>query len=135
MKRLAALWIAAAMMSAPVMAQEPAGTPQGMSVSTWYKQNVYDAAKNNVGDVKDVLVTPDGKATSLVVGVGGFLGMGEKSVVVPFESVKQTMQDGKPYLTIDTTKEALKAAPGYAYDSKSMMWVAEAAERPKVGTQ
>lgn len=135
MKRLAALSIAAALMTAPVMAQAPAGTPQGMSVSTWYKQTVYDAAKNSVGDVKDVLVTPDGKATSLVVGVGGFLGMGEKSVVVPFETVKQTMQDGKPYLTIDTTKEAMKAAPGYTYDSKSMMWVADAAERPKVGTQ
>ena len=60
--------------------------------------------------------------TALIISVGGFLGIGEKDVAVPFSSVTQKMKDGKPYLTLDTTKEALKSAPGFAYDSKTMMW-------------
>ena len=96
-----------------------------MSVTTWYKQTVYDRAKNSVGKVEDVLISGDGKATALVIGVGGFVGIGEKDVIVPFGDVKQTMQDGKTYLTIDTSKDAMKAAPGYKYDRKTMMWVSE----------
>jgi hypothetical protein len=48
--------------------------------------------------------------------------MGEKDVAVPFSSVTQKMKDGKSYLTLDTTKDALKSAPGFAYDSKTMTW-------------
>jgi sporulation protein YlmC with PRC-barrel domain len=76
-----------------------------MTVTNWYKQNVYDSADNKIGDVKDVLVTEDGKVSALIVSVGGFLGMGEKDVAVPFSSVMQKMKDGKSYLTLDTTKD------------------------------
>ena len=50
------------------------------------------------------------------LGVGGFLGIAEKDVAVPFDAVKRTTKDGKIYLTLDTTKDALKGAPGFRYD-------------------
>jgi len=93
------------------------------TVTDWYKQNVYDPSDNKIGEIMDVLLTPDGKASALVVGVGGFLGAGEKDVVVPFSAVKHTMKDKKVYLTMDTTKDALKAAPGFKYDRERTSWV------------
>ena len=96
---------------------------QSLTVTDWYKQSVYDPSNNKIGEVKDVLVTQDGKISALIVSVGGFLGMGEKDVAVPFTSVKHTMKDGSSYLTLDTSKDALKAAPGFKYDRSAMTWV------------
>lgn len=99
------------------------------TVTDWYKQNVYDPSDNKIGEVMDVLVSPEGRATALIIGVGGFLGAGEKDVAVPFSSVKHTMKDKKIYLTMDTTKDALKAAPGFKYDREKTTWVPEAASK------
>jgi len=93
------------------------------TVTDWYKQNVYDPSDNKIGEIMDVLVSPDGRATALIVGVGGFLGAGEKDVAVPFSAVKHTMKDKKIYLTMDTTKDALKSAPGFKYDREKTSWV------------
>ena len=93
------------------------------TVTDWYKQNVYDPSDNKIGEIMDVLVSPDGRATALIVGVGGFLGAGEKDVAVPFSAVKHTMKDKKIYLTMDTTKDALKTAPGFKYDKEKTSWV------------
>jgi sporulation protein YlmC with PRC-barrel domain len=102
--------------------------PNSATVTDWYKQSVYDPADNKIGEIMDVLVSPDGKATALIVGVGGFLGAGEKDVAVPFSAVKHTMKDKKIYLTMDTTKDALKAAPGFKYDRERTSWVPESAK-------
>jgi sporulation protein YlmC with PRC-barrel domain len=93
------------------------------TVTDWYKQNVYDPADNKIGEIMDVLVSPEGRATALIVGVGGFLGAGEKDVAVPFSAIKHTMKDKKIYLTMDTTKDALKSAPGFKYDREKTTWV------------
>src|SRR6266576_760327 len=63
-----------------------------VTISDWYKQNVYDPSDSKIGEVMDVLLSPDGHATALIVGVGGFLGAGEKDVAVPFAAVKHTMK-------------------------------------------
>jgi sporulation protein YlmC with PRC-barrel domain len=99
------------------------------TVTDWYKQNVYDPSDNKIGEVMDVLVSPEGRASALIIGVGGFLAAGEKDVAVPFNAVKHTMKDKKIYLTMDTTKEALKAAPGFKYDREKTTWVPEAASK------
>ena len=99
------------------------------TVTDWYKQNVYDPSDNKIGEIMDVLVSPEGRATALIVGVGGFLGAGEKDVAVPFSAVKHTMKDKKIYLTMDTTKDALKAAPGVKYDKEKTSWVPAAAPK------
>jgi sporulation protein YlmC with PRC-barrel domain len=99
------------------------------TVADWYKQNVYDPSDNKIGEIMDVLVSPEGRATALIVGVGGFLGAGEKDVAVPFSAVKHTMKDKKIYLTMDATKDALKAAPGFKYDREKTTWVPDTAAK------
>jgi sporulation protein YlmC with PRC-barrel domain len=97
--------------------------PNSATAADWYKQSVYDPSDNKIGEIMDVLLSPDGRATALIVGVGGFLGAGEKDVAVPFSAVKHTMKDKKIYLTMDATKDALKAAPGLKYDREKTTWV------------
>ena len=66
---------------------------EAVTVTDLYKQNVYDPNENRIGDIKDVLVDKSGKIATLIVGVDGFLGAGEKDVAVPFEAVHPTMKD------------------------------------------
>ena len=111
---------------ASLMTSVPNGSA---TVTDWYKQSVYDPSNNKIGEIMDVLMAPDGKATALIVGVGGFLGAGEKDVAVPFDSVKHTTKDNKVYLTMDTTKDALKSAPGFKYDKDRTTWVPDTSSK------
>ena len=99
--------------------------PAGVTVTDWYKQSVYDPSDSKIGEIMDVLVTPEGNVSTLIVGVGGFLGAGEKDVAVPFKAIKHTEKNNKVYLTMNTTKDALKAAPGFKYDKNTTKWVAD----------
>ena len=51
---------------------------------------VYGPDNASIGEVNDVVVGSDGKIRAAVIGVGGFLGVGEKSVAVPFEQLNIT---------------------------------------------
>jgi sporulation protein YlmC with PRC-barrel domain len=115
-------------------AQQPAPTtagpaeifirqPTGTTVTNFYKQNVYDPSDNKIGDVDDVLIDKEGRVTAMIIGVGGFLGMGEKDVAVPFSSVRASEKNNKWYLVLNTNKDALKAAPGFTYDKTKTAWV------------
>jgi len=99
--------------------------PNSMPVTNFYKQNVYDPGNNKIGEVDDVLVGADGKINALVIGVGGFLGIGEKHVIVPFTAVKADRKDNKWQLVMNSSKEELKAAPGFKYDRTNTVWVKE----------
>ena len=44
-----------------------------LTVTDWYKQSVYDPTNTKIGQIMDVLVSPDGKVDTLIVGMGGFL--------------------------------------------------------------
>ena len=106
--------------AARIMTSVPANS---VTVNHWYKQSVYDPSDNKIGEIMDVLVSRDGKAEALIVGVGGFLGMGEKDVAVPFNAVQfKTKDNNKWYAVMNTTKDALKSAPGFKYDSNTMTW-------------
>src|SRR5580704_6035350 len=48
-----------------------------LTVTHWYKQSVYDPSDNKIGEVTDVLVDREGKIGVFIVGVGGFVGVGE----------------------------------------------------------
>jgi sporulation protein YlmC with PRC-barrel domain len=96
-----------------------------VTVTNFYKQNVYDPANNKIGDVDDVLVTPEGRISALVIGVGGFLGIGEKHVIVPFTTVKGGMKDNKWQLVMNSSKDELKAATGFKFDRTKTAWVQE----------
>ena len=109
--------------AAQIMTSVPSDS---VTVTHWYKQNVYDPGDNKIGEIMDVLVDREGKATALIIGVGGFLGMGEKDVSVPFNAVHATTKDNnKWYLVMNSTKDALKNAKGFKYDRTNMTWIPE----------
>ena len=92
------------------------------TVTNYYKQDVYDKGQNSVGKIGDILIDKSGKITALIVGVGGFLGAGEKDVALPFSAVSLEKKDNKWYLTVNETKDTLKNAAGYKYDSAATTW-------------
>jgi hypothetical protein len=99
---------------------------QPTPITHWYKQSVYDPNDSKIGEIMDVLVDREGKATALIVGVGGFLGMGEKDVAVPFNAVQVTNKNtNKWHLVMNSTKDALKNAKGFKYDRNAMTWIPE----------
>jgi hypothetical protein len=97
--------------------------PASTTVTNYYKQNVYDPSDSKIGEIRDVLVGRDGKVTAFIISVGGFLGAGEKDVAVPFNAVSGTEKNGSWYLTMNATKDALKAAHGYTYDKAKATWI------------
>jgi len=107
---------------------EMAAVPSdAVGVNDYYKQNVYDTSNNTVGEVSDLLLDKSGRVKAVILSVGGFLGLGGKYVSVPFNALQVTEKNGKRYLLMDTTKEALKSAPGYKYDNTTGKWVPEKA--------
>ena len=45
-----------------------------VTVTDWYKQNVYDPSENKIGEIVDVLVNKNGQVSAVIISVGGFLG-------------------------------------------------------------
>ncbi len=78
--------------------------------------NVYNVKNEKIGDINDLILSPDGKALHAIVGVGGFLGINEKNVAVPFGDLKLTRKDdGSIHAMFDSTKESLQSAPNYVF--------------------
>lgn len=92
------------------------------TVTDWYKQSVYDRNNNKIGSIDDVLLDSSGHVSAFMVGVGGFLGAGEKDVAVPFDAIQATKKNNEWYLTMDASKDSLKSAPGFKYDSSTTTW-------------
>ena len=93
------------------------------TVTNYYKQDVYDKADNKIGTIDDVLIDKDGRITALIIGVGGFLGVGQKDVSEQFNKVQMTKKDDKWYLVMDANKDALQNAQGLRYDRNATTWV------------
>jgi len=78
-----------------------------------------DPESDNIGEVNDLIIGVDGMITHAVIGVGGFLGIGEKDVAVPFDELQVVEQDGDIRLIYASTREQLEAAEEFdrlAYD-------------------
>jgi sporulation protein YlmC with PRC-barrel domain len=73
---------------------------------------VYNEQDEKVGAVGDIIVAPDKSISYAIVSVGGFLGLGEHYVAIPFNQFKAG--DGK-YVLRGATKDALKAIPKFDY--------------------
>ena len=87
----------------------------GMSTDDFIGTTVYGANDENVGEIEDVILGSDGKAVEAVIlDVGGFLGIGAKSVAVSMDNLNfMTDGDGDTYLYTPFTKEQLEAQPAY----------------------
>jgi sporulation protein YlmC with PRC-barrel domain len=73
---------------------------------------VMNDAKEKIGEIEDIIITPDNSASYAIIGVGGFLGLGERRVSIPFQQIR--MKDTSLILP-GATKEALKALPEFKY--------------------
>ena len=129
MKKLALITASLAILATPVLAEEAKTTgtaPAEAKFQTVSKDemfssklkglNVYNQKDQSVGEITDIAMKGN-QIDALILSVGGFLGMGEHYVAVSPGSVnvKRDAKNDKWVATMNTTKEALKAAPEFKY--------------------
>jgi len=118
----------------------PATTAEGTLVTKIIGADVYDSAADDaakIGDVKDIVIANDGKAKYIVIGVGGFLGIGEKNVAYDFSKAEWVEKKGERWLVAKTSKEDLTAQPDFdlkAYDTTASNAAASANNEPAATT-
>jgi hypothetical protein len=80
-------------------------------------QPVYDgtaADANNLGNINDLVLNQGGDVAAVVIGVGGFLGLGEKQVAVAYSALQWTVAaDNTERFVLETTVDQLTAAPDF----------------------
>ncbi len=82
--------------------------------SQFIGQTVYSAANENVGEINDLVMSKDLDNIVAIIGVGGFLGIGEKDVAIPVGQLTATKDANNALkLTTAATKEQLEAAPAF----------------------
>jgi sporulation protein YlmC with PRC-barrel domain len=107
-KRLASALVSIALITAPAQAQtnQPSGPsapaagqtnmgnwmtqvePGQWRASTLEGLDVYNTDNEKIGDISELLVDGSGKIQAVLIGVGGFLGIGERAVAIPFDQIK-----------------------------------------------
>ncbi|TRC98373.1 PRC-barrel domain containing protein [Mesorhizobium sp. WSM4303] len=88
----------------------------GKLVSKIMGAAVYDSTADDatkIGDVNDIVLDKDGNAKLVVIGVGGFLGVGEKNVAYDFSKLEWVNKNGDRWLVAKTTKDELNAQPNF----------------------
>lgn len=122
----------------PIRTTDPALTKPADQYTSNYRGNVNSAGNqihraskviglnvttpNNeetIGEVDDLVIDGEnGMIRYAAVSVGGFLGIGDKMVAVPWKAFEcHKDADGNSYLSLDTTKEKLEKAPGFDQDN------------------
>jgi sporulation protein YlmC with PRC-barrel domain len=128
MKKLALITASLALLATPVFAQSTVTTgaaPAEAKFSTVSKEemfssklkglNITNQKDETIGEISDLAIK-NNQVDALILSVGGFLGMGEHYVAVSPASVKVSLnKDNKWVASMNTTKEALKAAPEFKY--------------------
>lgn len=130
MRRFVLALAAVTALTGPVLAKDEAPTPPATVKFAPVPQdavlsynliglNVVDGTNSNVGEIKDIVIEK-GRLAGYIVSVGGFLGMGERYVVIDPSSVALTYDMGakKWKASVNASKDALKAAPEFKYDGK-----------------
>lgn len=88
--------------------------PEGFLFSTdLVGADVYGTDEEKIGDINDLLIAGDGNVSAVVIGVGGFLGIGEKDVAVPLETLEVVVEDGAMVLRLEATEAELMEAPDF----------------------
>ena len=83
-------------------------------------QLVHNTTGETVGNVNDLVLDHHGRISTVVIGVGGFLGMGEKNVGVSFDSFAFDVDSkGVRVITVAVSKEALMQAPAFEATEKT----------------
>ena len=80
------------------------------------RQPVYNEQTQKVGIIDDLIVAPDTTVSFVIIGAGGFVGVGRHDVAIPVNQLKQ--QDDGKFILAGATKEAIKALPKFEYAKK-----------------
>lgn len=121
-------------LAAPALAEQPAAqapkadgafvTTVGaneLSASDWIGAPIKNAKDETIGDINDLVFGANGEIVSVVAGVGGFLGLGEKNVGLPYDSVQlKKNADGERVAMVEISKEELMNAPEFKSDRKTL---------------
>lgn len=86
---------------------------QSLLVDTMIGSNVYSPDDEDIGSIDDVLITTDGEVGGVVIGVGGWLGVGQRDVLVQLEDLLLDTRDGEFRLVMQRTREELEAQPEF----------------------
>ncbi|MBW7472414.1 PRC-barrel domain-containing protein [Marinobacter sp. M216] len=92
------------------MANAPAN---GLQASNLMGVTVITSGDEEVGEVKDLIINKDGQVVGVVIGVGGFLGMGDKDVAIGWDEVQKVGKATELELKIDQSRETLMSAPEF----------------------
>ena len=96
-----------------------------MRASKLIGTNIKNQANETVGEINELILDKDGKVVAVVVGVGGFLGIGQREVALDYKSLNvkydpNAMTDaGATTVTVNATKESLSAAPAWSWNRDS----------------
>jgi len=115
--------------AAPPAATAPAGnlsyythTSGQMRASKLIGMNVKNQANETIGEINELILDKDGKVAAVVVGVGGFLGIGQREVALDYKSLNikydpNAMTDaGATTVMVNATKESLTNAPAWTWN-------------------
>ena len=83
------------------------------SANDFIGKRVYSNNNDDLGEVNDLIFSDKGNLQAVILGVGGFLGIGEKDVAVNISSLNMAADGGTTKIMVDATKESLNAAPRY----------------------
>ena len=100
-----------------------------LSSSSIIGLRVENPAGDKLGDINYLVLDQTGKISTAVIGVGGFLGVGEKNVGIPYDELKFSDKDGTRVAVIDASKDNLSSAPNYVWTENS------SARKPADATQ
>ncbi len=74
---------------------------------------------DDVGEISDMLISQDGQIQAVLLDIGGFLGIGERTVAVQMDDLNFIRDQGSPndmFVAISGTRETLESAPEYRRD-------------------
>jgi sporulation protein YlmC with PRC-barrel domain len=101
----------------PFVAQQPADE---WLARVFIGQAVYNAAGETIGDVNDLVFNRRGQISTVVIGVGGFLSIGEKGVGVPYSKLTFNVgKTGERVIVVALSKQDLTQAPAFKATEKT----------------
>ncbi|HEX2255188.1 MAG TPA: PRC-barrel domain-containing protein, partial [Afifellaceae bacterium] len=88
---------------------------------TVYSGRTEDA--ESIGDISDLVLDQEGSVTAVVVGIGGFLGIGQRDVALNFEELEFTQdENGELMIVVSATREELEAAPEFEQTDETRLY-------------
>jgi sporulation protein YlmC with PRC-barrel domain len=85
----------------------------GIQASNLIGADVRTSGNEDVGSVSDLIIDERGQVVAIVVGVGGFLGMGEKDVAIGWGNVTRSEKSDKSKIQVNVTRDSLMSAPEF----------------------